>query len=119
MIEGDGGYENDTITLNGASVTGDINGNAGADVIRLLSGSVDDVDGWEDNDTITMNGASVADDVFGGSGDDVIALLSGSVGLWGKLTDAVYVTALFIMLYLSAYFFLQIIVGLLDTESES
>jgi len=49
----------------------------------------------------------------------IILLFAGAVGLWGKFTEAVYVTALFIMLYMSAYLFLQVIVELLDTESES
>ena len=49
-----------------------------------------------------------------------IALLVGGVlGFWGELTDAVYITALFIMLAMSAYLFLQIIVGLLDASTES
>ena len=49
----------------------------------------------------------------------IILLLTGTLGIWGKFTDAVYVTALFIMLYMSAYLFLQIIVDLLDTEPGS
>ena len=49
----------------------------------------------------------------------IIILFAGALGLWGEFTDAVYVTALFIMLYMSAYLFLQIIVDLLDTEMRS
>ncbi len=49
----------------------------------------------------------------------IILLLAGMIGLWGRLTEAVYVTALFIMLYMSAYLFLQIIIDLLDTKPES
>ena len=49
----------------------------------------------------------------------VFLLLAGTLGFWGELTGAVYVTALFIMLYMSAYLFLQIIVDLLDTGPES
>ena len=49
----------------------------------------------------------------------IILLLAGALGLWGKFTDAVYVTALFIMLYMSAYLFLQVIIDLLDTETRS
>ena len=47
-----------------------------------------------------------------------IVLLLGAFGLWGELVAAVYISALFVMLYMSAYLFLQIIVGLLD-ESRS
>ena len=47
------------------------------------------------------------------------ALLLGSLGLWGSATPAVYVTALLIMLYMSAYLFLQIIVGLLEDSASS
>lgn len=43
----------------------------------------------------------------------IIMLFSGAFGVWGKSTGAVYATALFIMLYMSAYLFLQIITGLL------
>jgi hypothetical protein len=48
-----------------------------------------------------------------------ILLLVGMTGFWGESVEAVYVTALFIMLYMSAYLFLQIIIDLLDTQSES
>ena len=48
-----------------------------------------------------------------------ILLFVGMAGFWGKSVGAVYVTALFIMLYMSAYLFLQIIIDLLDTQSES
>ena len=48
-----------------------------------------------------------------------ILLFVGMTGFWGESVEAVYVTALFIMLYMSAYLFLQIIVDLLDTQSES
>lgn len=49
----------------------------------------------------------------------IISLIVGMTGFWGESTDAVYVTALFIMLYMSAYLFLQIIIDLLDTQPES
>jgi hypothetical protein len=49
----------------------------------------------------------------------IVLLFAGMIGLWGKFTEAVYVTALFIMLYMSAYLFLQIIIDLLDTQPES
>jgi hypothetical protein len=48
-----------------------------------------------------------------------ILLFVGMTGFWGESVEAVYVTALFIMLYMSAYLFLQIIIDLLDTQSES
>ena len=48
----------------------------------------------------------------------IVLLCFGAIGFWGPFTAAVYVTALFIMLYMSAYLFLQIIVGLLDAGSE-
>ena len=48
-----------------------------------------------------------------------ILLFVGMTGFWGESVGAVYVTALFIMLYMSAYLFLQIIIDLLDTQSES
>jgi hypothetical protein len=49
-----------------------------------------------------------------------IAVLSlGAFGLWGDLAGAVYATALFVMLYMSAYLFLQIVTGFLrDRESQ-
>jgi len=43
-------------------------------------------------------------------------LLLGIFGLWGTYTPAVYVTMLFIMLYMSAFLFLQIITDLLDKK---
>lgn len=46
-----------------------------------------------------------------------IVLLLGAFGLWGERTAAVYVTALFVMLYMSAYLFLQVIVGLLEDDA--
>lgn len=46
-----------------------------------------------------------------------LALLLGSFGFWGMATPATYVTALLVMLYMSAYLFLQIIVGLLDDKA--
>ena len=49
----------------------------------------------------------------------VICLLLGTFGVWEKYTSAVYVTALFIMLYMSAFLFLQIITGLLDDQTGS
>ena len=47
----------------------------------------------------------------------IIVLLLGAIGVWGNSTGAVYVTALFIMLYMSAYLFLQIIIGLLERNA--
>ena len=47
------------------------------------------------------------------------SLFAGMLGLWGSLTGAVYLTALFIMLCMSAYLFLQIILELLDTQAET
>ena len=49
----------------------------------------------------------------------IICLFLGSFGVWGMYTSAVYVTALFIMLYMSAFLFLQIIIGLLDDQTGS
>ena len=48
-----------------------------------------------------------------------ISLFAGMIGLWGNLAGAVYLTALFIMLCMSAYLFLQIILDLLDTQVET
>ena len=48
-----------------------------------------------------------------------ISLFAGMIGLWGNLAGAVYVTALFIMLCMSAYLFLQIILDLLDKQVET
>ena len=48
-----------------------------------------------------------------------ISLFVGMIGIWGKSTGAVYLTALFIMLCMSAYLFLQIILDLLDTRVET
>jgi hypothetical protein len=45
-----------------------------------------------------------------------ICLLLGIFGLWGIYAPAVYVTMLFIMLYMSAFLFLQIITDLLDKQ---
>jgi hypothetical protein len=47
----------------------------------------------------------------------VVCLFLGSIGVWGIYTSAVYVTALFMMLYMSALLFLQIIIGLLDDQT--
>lgn len=49
----------------------------------------------------------------------IVCLFLGSFGVWGMYTSAVYVTALFIMLYMSALLFLQIIIGLLDDQTGS
>ena len=49
----------------------------------------------------------------------VVCLLLGMSGLWGTYTAAVYVTALFIMLYMSAFLFLQIITDLLGHQAGS
>ena len=49
----------------------------------------------------------------------IIMLFLGALGLWGTVIGAVYATALFIMLYMSAYLFLQIITGLLEHKSSS
>jgi len=46
-------------------------------------------------------------------------LLLGASGLWGQLTAAVYATGLLVMLFMSAYLFLQIIVDLLKRDPES
>jgi len=46
----------------------------------------------------------------------IIALFLGAFGVWGNSVGAVYATALFIMLYMSAYLFLQIITGLLKQK---
>src|SRR5210317_1744113 len=43
-----------------------------------------------------------------------ILLFVEMAGFWGESVEAVYVTAMFIMLYMSAYLFLQIIIDLLD-----
>ena len=45
-----------------------------------------------------------------------IVLFLGAFGVWGRFTAAVYISALFVMLYMSAYLFLQIIIGLLKDE---
>ena len=48
----------------------------------------------------------------------IALLLLGAVGLLGDLAGAVYATALFVMLYMSAYLFLQIVIEFLrDRES--
>jgi len=47
----------------------------------------------------------------------IIVLFCGALGLWGTAVDAVYATALFIMLYMSAYLFLQVITGLLEHKT--
>ena len=49
----------------------------------------------------------------------IIMLFFGAFGVWGESTGAVYATALFIMLYMSAYLFLQIITGLLEHNASS
>jgi len=49
----------------------------------------------------------------------IIMLFLSALGLWGTVIGAVYATALFIMLYMSAYLFLQIITGLLEHKSSS
>jgi len=48
----------------------------------------------------------------------IATLLLGAFGLWGSRAGAAYATALFVMLYMSAYLFLQIVTGFLkDSES--
>ncbi len=49
----------------------------------------------------------------------IVMLFFGAFGVWGESTGAVYATALFIMLYMSAYLFLQIITGLLEHNASS
>ena len=49
----------------------------------------------------------------------IIMLFLGALGLWRTVIGAVYATALFIMLYMSAYLFLQIITGLMEHKSSS
>jgi len=49
----------------------------------------------------------------------VIILFLGALGLWGTAIGAVYATALFIMLYMSSYLFLQTITGLLEHKASS
>ena len=49
----------------------------------------------------------------------VIVLFLGAAGVWGRFNAAVYVSALFVMLYMSAYLFLQIIISLLDENQGS
>ena len=82
-----GGLDNDTITLDGATIIGDIRGGDGDDTINLLAGTVDDVRGDAiavtidaGADTITLNGAVVGDDIQGNAGDDSFTLTSGSFG---------------------------------------
>ena len=48
----------------------------------------------------------------------IVVLILGAAGIWGDSTGAVYATALFTMLYMSSYLFLQIITGLLDHKAE-
>lgn len=48
----------------------------------------------------------------------LILLFVGMTGYWGKSTEAVYITALFILLYMSAILFLQIIIDLLVNSPE-
>ena len=45
-------------------------------------------------------------------------LILGALGVWSEWTDAVYITALFIMLYMSAHLFLQIIVDLMNRQGD-
>jgi hypothetical protein len=47
----------------------------------------------------------------------VFVLFLGAAGVWGTSIGAAYVTALFTMLYMSSYLFLQIIIGLLDHKA--
>ena len=49
----------------------------------------------------------------------IIMLFFGAFGVWGRSIGAVYATALFIMLYMSAYLFLQVITGLLEHNTSS
>jgi hypothetical protein len=49
----------------------------------------------------------------------ILMLFLSALGLWGTAIAAVYATALFIMLYMSAYLFLQIITGLLEHNASS
>ncbi len=49
----------------------------------------------------------------------IAILYLGAFGLWGDLVAAVYATALFVMLYMSANLFLQVVTGVLrERESQ-
>lgn len=43
----------------------------------------------------------------------VVVLVLGSIGIWGELVSAVYATTLFVMLYMSAYLFFQVVMSVL------
>lgn len=49
----------------------------------------------------------------------VIVLALGAIGVWGGFIASVYISALFVMLYMSAYLFLQIIIGLLEDNQRT
>jgi hypothetical protein len=48
-----------------------------------------------------------------------VSLFAGMIGLWGQLIAPFYLTALFVMLCMSAYLFLQIILELLDSKTDT
>lgn len=96
LLSGQAGYVmgdegDDTIVLDGATITRDIAGDtidigfftpsslgSGADVIRLLSGSVQRVYGGAGADVITLDGADI-DSIEAGDGADEVYLLSGNL----------------------------------------
>jgi hypothetical protein len=49
----------------------------------------------------------------------VIVLVLGAIGVWGKFSASVYISALFVMLCMSAYLFLQIIIDLLEDNQRT
>ncbi|WP_159087048.1 autotransporter outer membrane beta-barrel domain-containing protein [Loktanella sp. Alg231-35] len=83
----DAGSGSDTITLDGATVTGNLGGGLGEDLITVTSGSVDGfvllgrVNGTStDDDTLVMSGGMIAVDVRGDNGNDTITLTGGNIG---------------------------------------
>ncbi|MBU6338395.1 MAG: hypothetical protein KGQ36_00255 [Rickettsiales bacterium] len=67
-----GGGGNDLIDLNASASL--VNGDAGDDVINLISGGSNEVNGGDDNDIINIYGGASGNDIRGGSGNDVFVI---------------------------------------------
>ncbi len=81
-----GGIGADTFNLDGSTISGDLDGNGGADIFNLTSGFVTgDVLGGATGDTITLQGATIGGLIDGGGGGDEITVTSGMAlgGIFG------------------------------------
>lgn len=84
--------ENDTVTIDGATIGGKLIGDADDDILTLNSGSIGaKLRGGAGNDVITVNGGTVGSSVEGDSGWDVIHINGGTIGA-DVVGEEIYVT---------------------------